>query len=492
MATKPLTLPNRWASDALYSSGPFIGDVCKVDPGAGVAGEGHRPGSLLPTAAEHENYQQNQVTTWVIDWLSLGSSAGASDAHIVETDSAGRTALTGLVVDDPVDEVAVEITGVNSLAPTVLVNCLTGATAVQANIGASGGTGFFAGVGAGLATAFRSLMVNSPAGSYAIDIDADAGTSGTCIRASHAGVGYALDVVSTGLSAAINAVASLVSASAMDISGGNTYTLGVVSGTPAGADAIRASTSSSSGAALRAITSLFAGSSGRAVFASGLGSAVGGEFISTANHAIIATGDTTSPVYGALKITETNARPTDSTVGQVAIVRPAVGVASQMMTSCPEDGGWRGHLSTTGGSALSHAYDAGPTVVIPASWTLLTPFLSINGDAPKAAGTALVRISFSLRITTDPFSLYLGLRILDITAGGGVIWTRSGSGTGAGAGWRYEGDSAGINDWRPQFSITVPIAIPAAGGRLWNLQALVTSASNVEFRDISVDYLGIL
>ncbi len=114
MATKPLTIPNRWASDALYSSGPFIGDVCKVDPGAGVAGEGHRPGSLLPTAAEHENYQQNQVTTWVIDWLSLGSSAGASDAHIVETDAAGRTALTGLVVDDPVDEGAVEITGVNT------------------------------------------------------------------------------------------------------------------------------------------------------------------------------------------------------------------------------------------------------------------------------------------------------------------------------------------------------------------------------------------
>ena len=492
MASKPSTIPNRWASDALYSSGPFIGDVCKVDPGAGIAGEGHRPGSLLPTAAEHENYQQNQVTTWVIDWLSLGSSAGAADAHIVETNSAGRATLAGLTVNDLADEVAVAITGANTLAPTLYVTCLTGATAIQANIGASDGRGFFVEVGIGRGTGFNCDLTNSPGGAYGVDVNADAGTLGTCIRSSHAGVGYALDVSSTGLFPAINAVAGLTASAVADISGGNTYALGVVSGTPAGADAIRASTSSVAGAALRAITSLFANSSGRAVFASGLGSAVGGEFISTANHAIIATGDTTSPVYGALKITETNARPTDSTVGQVAIVRPAVGVASQLMTSCPEDGGWRGHLSTSGGSALSHAYDAGPIVVIPASWTLLTPFLSINGDAPKAAGTALVRISFSLRITTDPFSLYLGLRILDITAGGGTIWTRSGSGTGAGAGWRYEGDSAGINDWRPQFSITVPIAIPAAGGRLWNLEALVTSSSNVEFRDISVDYLGML
>ena len=59
MATKPSTIPRVWASSALYTNGPFIGDVMKVDPGAGIAAAGHRPGASFPTAAEHENFQQN-------------------------------------------------------------------------------------------------------------------------------------------------------------------------------------------------------------------------------------------------------------------------------------------------------------------------------------------------------------------------------------------------------------------------------------------------
>ena len=55
MATKPTTLPRVWAVAGVYATGPFIGSVSNSDPGAGIAGEGHRPGSLWPTAAEHEN-----------------------------------------------------------------------------------------------------------------------------------------------------------------------------------------------------------------------------------------------------------------------------------------------------------------------------------------------------------------------------------------------------------------------------------------------------
>jgi hypothetical protein len=104
MATKPVVLPNIWANNGVYNNGPFVGSPQSVDPGAVIATSGHRPGALWPTAAEHENFQQLQITTWVRQWLSAGSFAGASDAHIVETGPTGRTALTGLDVTNTVSE----------------------------------------------------------------------------------------------------------------------------------------------------------------------------------------------------------------------------------------------------------------------------------------------------------------------------------------------------------------------------------------------------
>ena len=133
MATKPVTYPNIWDSSGIYTTGPFIGSVSIVDPGVGVAGEGHRPGSLYPTAAEHENYQQFQLTTWVTTWLALGSSAGAADAHILETDSVGRFRAVGARFVDAVDETVLDITGANTLVPAVFVT--SAATSYQANMG---------------------------------------------------------------------------------------------------------------------------------------------------------------------------------------------------------------------------------------------------------------------------------------------------------------------------------------------------------------------
>ena len=60
MATKPVTLPNIWDSVGVYATGPFIGSISIVDPGAGIAGEGPRPGSLFPTAARMINALRRQ------------------------------------------------------------------------------------------------------------------------------------------------------------------------------------------------------------------------------------------------------------------------------------------------------------------------------------------------------------------------------------------------------------------------------------------------
>ena len=104
MATKPVTLPQAWGVGPNWTTGPFIGSPVKSDPGVGIAADGHRPGSNFPTAAEHENFQQFQVTKWVRDWLFAGSSLGLPDAHIVETNATGRATLHGLDVDNNNDE----------------------------------------------------------------------------------------------------------------------------------------------------------------------------------------------------------------------------------------------------------------------------------------------------------------------------------------------------------------------------------------------------
>lgn len=135
MATKPATLPRPWATLANYDTGPFIGQPMKADPGVGIAASGHRPGAAFPTPAEYENYQQYHVTNWVDTWLALGSSAGAADAHIVEANSVGRSALVGLDLDDGVDEVVLDIVSSNTFVPAVQVDATAGGgTAFQAII----------------------------------------------------------------------------------------------------------------------------------------------------------------------------------------------------------------------------------------------------------------------------------------------------------------------------------------------------------------------
>ena len=134
---------------------------------------------MFPTPAEYENYQQNQITTWVVNWLSLGSSAGAADAHIVETDATGRSALVGLDLNDAIDETVLNVTGVNTIAPTAVYTCTTGATVVQAAVGNSTGTAFSASVGTGAGTGLDATLASSAAGgtkSSAMDTESAAAT----------------------------------------------------------------------------------------------------------------------------------------------------------------------------------------------------------------------------------------------------------------------------------------------------------------------------
>lgn len=96
MATKPVATVPIWASAATWSAGPDIGDATKQDSTA-VAVQGHIAGATNPTMAFHQNDWQNKVSN-VCAWVEAGSSAGAADTHIIETDADGKTSVRKLDV----------------------------------------------------------------------------------------------------------------------------------------------------------------------------------------------------------------------------------------------------------------------------------------------------------------------------------------------------------------------------------------------------------
>lgn len=87
---KPVIASFLWATDVNYSTGPaaLIGTATKVLPPTGESDEGWKADQKPP--AQWENFKENLLTLYV-DWVRDGSSAAGLDAHIVETDSTGKT-----------------------------------------------------------------------------------------------------------------------------------------------------------------------------------------------------------------------------------------------------------------------------------------------------------------------------------------------------------------------------------------------------------------
>ena len=501
MATKPVTTPRLWATDAVYSSGPFIGDPTKADPGVGIAAEGHRPGSLNPTAAEHENYQQNLLTTWVANWLYLGTSAPLAAAHLQECDAAGRAGILGVDITDPNDETALNVTSANTLAPGSLFTCTTGATAVQAAIGNSAGVGFSAPVGSGAGTGFSSRLTGSIAGASGLAIDADATTAGNGATITHDGSGAGISITATGTGSAIDVIGSALALYGARIIGGGFASLlaegvgsafGAIirSSTTAGSAGLAAALANNTGKAISITTPAGSTTAARGIFASVSGSAAAAEFVSAGYHGAIISGDTTSPTYGALKIEEQDTIPSSFLDNQIARVRPGFGIATHLMESCLLDAGWRGFLSTTGGSAAVLGEYAGPTFQNSVgAWASVLAFTAVNGNAPKTAGRKIIlRINISARSGVVATDTTLNLRIYDNTALS-YVWTRTGTGTGAGAGYYIAGTA--IAGWTQPMTLFVPLTIPAAGPRSWTLEFGNGVATSVYVRDIVVEALGL-
>jgi len=116
MATRPTIPILVRASATNYTTGPppLVATVTKIDPESTLPGqtiEGWKVDSPLgsfPIFAQWKNFFENRNDQWV-EWVTNGSSAGAKDAHVVETDIDGRTTVAGATITGDVNRVGLTV-----------------------------------------------------------------------------------------------------------------------------------------------------------------------------------------------------------------------------------------------------------------------------------------------------------------------------------------------------------------------------------------------
>jgi hypothetical protein len=495
MATKPATAPRRWGTNPLYTTGPFIGQPGKVDPGIGVAAEGHRPGAAFPTPAEFENYQQDRITNWVTDWLRLGAFDPDPDAHLVETDATGRAGVHGLDVINTVDEIAVNISGVNTFVPTVLATCATGATVFQADIGTSSGTGFSCSVqGAGVGSAFNATLTTSSTGAAGLRVTGlNTGAVGVDIDfTGGAGLPFRITNGANNTRAAFIDSLGSVTAMGLDVRVGGFSAAIQATGGPGGGNAVRAFQQGGTGYAVYATTSATATSAARAVRAVASGAATGleavaassigadnaavrasvtGGFASSELHFVGRAGDSTTTSAGRVN--------QNTTTGTLTISDPYVGEQKDFHAS-------RGGLALGCGANNS----ATNTNNNSAAYTTAAILNLVGLNAPRRAGVKVVlRFSCSAgrTSTVNPTGI-IDFQLIDVTANPGVhIFRRQGAGNLVGAGYILTENSLG---WQKCITFDFEYTIPAAGDRIFHCEFKPSTTDGVIIRDPVLTPLG--
>lgn len=489
MATKPLVLPRAWASNALYTTGPFIGQPQKVDPGVGVAAEGHRPGSLFPTAAEHENYQQDRITAWIRDWVFFGTSTTAQNAHIVETNANGRAGLHGLTVFDSLDETAVDITGSNTLAPTMTVTCAGDATRVQAELGNTAGTGFSATTNLGAATAFSAFMFGSPAGASGMRVTADAATAGVGMRVDHAGTGVAANFRHTGtpaIGAAVNVSCVGPGATAGIDSRGSQSGAGVrgYGNAFASANGVEGILENNLGWGLYGITASNASSASRGVKGWGRNTADGVEALVTGTGAalrVVATALATTAIYVPGKAGDStntfNGRADYNTVTETWV------------HSDQNASNYRDFWSSRGGLCIGGG--VGGVTQSNGAWVTAATLILTGNNAPRRGGRQVWLVFTCDARTLSAVPNTVNVRIFDVTddpVNPIASSVRSGTGTAPTAGFALTGVTT---DWERTIHYPFLYTVPAAGDRTFRVEVQRATATSIAVRDGSLYPIGL-
>jgi hypothetical protein len=491
MATKPVTTPQIWASNALYTTGPFIGQPSKVVPAGAVAAEGHRPGANFPTPAEYENQQQNRITDWIVSWLALGSSAGAADAHIVETDTTGRSALVGLDLNDAVDETVLNVTGVNTIAPTAVYTCTTGATVVQAAVGNSTGTAFSASVGTGAGTGLDATLAGSAAGGAGIRIT----TNGVCAAdgivltcaAGHVGDGIIVDASAAGGTAisvlGSNARSAIDATAAGNQSAGQFTGAGLGSGIEAnsggtaGASGVAAQSLNNTGFGVTATVPVTATGAAAAVRAAGRGAGQGVTATAVTGAAVSASASNSAGV--AIYMPGKAGDPSTFVVGSLdcntvtsTLVTPLSGVYRDVRTSIGNccTGGTVGNKATTAGAV---------------NWQPAASFTLSAGDAPARVGRTLrLRFRCDARLLVANAGMTLNVQISRTAPGPTTILvSRYGTGFTDAAGYYM---SEATTAWQRTIIIDFDYTIAFTGTHTFLAEILAFGGTDIRIRDAAL------
>jgi hypothetical protein len=427
-----------------------------VTPPAGVAAEGHRPGAANPTAAEHENSQQFWLTTWIATWLALGSSAGAADAHPLETDSTGLGRVAQWWVQ-----------AMSAKPWSLFVQAPPGAGfAIAATGGSLFGDATISTTSTGPGPALEAASTTAGYGILVTKSGSGAGQ-----RINHSGSGIGLDVNYTGTNGAVVVVGG-ASVQAMTVTGGvGQLAIGGVSGnnataaigglgvgTAAGVDGQGGNTSAAPGTRGSAAHPSAPGVHGRTAVAPGSGTGVLGEGrgtgqvgvtgLSLSGPAFLFQGDSSSPLYPLGRFVPQDADPTASTnTGDFTL-----GVQNQLRY-CVAGFGYKPVLSlpTTGSACYAIASQlANATVNYGSSFVavLTASCLASQGNGFYSSALAhRVRVRFIADVRTGVAAAdYANVRFVDVTGGGAVtIFTWSGAGTAANAGFALP---VATTDWQ--------------------------------------------
>lgn len=486
MPTKPSDQPEYWATDAVYTTGPFIGQPQKVVPPGAFAAEGHRPGSLYPTPAEYENSQQNRITG-LARWVFAGTFNPDANAHIVETASSGYAGLFGLDITNTVDAAsAFTVSSVNTLIPAAYIECLTGASGLQVNVGTSAAAAIEGDTFAGTGTCVAAVMTGTLAGGAGLRATADAATTADALVVDHAGSGRGAVITHTGASGVALRVTGNTGDAAIEASaaGNQSAVIATAAGTGVGVIGVSSATAGSvgvygvlannTGAGVYGITGGGAGTSATGVLGEGLasGAAVRGTGTNYAGGVFSSTNAAGVALYFPGKATD----PTNVFDGRLDFNT----TTRTLVLSDSSDSAYRDVWTSRGGLAIGATTGDSATTLGGVAWVTLCTLNLTGSNAPHRGGVTLaLRFMGTARsVAGAGVANTLNIRIRDTTAGATLV-TYAGAGAGAGAGF-YLPAAPATFDWTTTIGFDVSYTIPSAGNRTFVAEIQTATANNIQ------------
>lgn len=432
------------------------GGANRVTPSGGKIALGWEGGEA-PSSSYFNwwQFETGEITAWVLD----GSSAGAADAHIVETDASGFTSVRQLTALGPTgDNYGVAGQG-SGIAPGVTGlggngnaggsgDTLNGGFGVRGISGSGTGVAGVLGIGrsGGNHPGVHGVGAGTSAGVYG----ASTSTSGTGIEGQGGSVsGVGVHGIGGGSGAGVRGDGGAGGPGVWGVTPDTTAAYGVLGSTSSGSDADCAG-----------------------VRGTGIGDAMGVFGRSVDGYGVVA--EAGNAVRSSLRVVPQSADPSTAANGDIAYVDD--GTVSDLRARVRA--GWRSVMWRTLGQCHAHAYEGGP---IDSNDSVLwadicEPDLVAPFD-PRVAGDVLIRVTGE--VLRDGSDSDIQLQIFDDTANvsvgtRGVILFQTG------------------NEYERDISWEMIYTLPAPGPRQFTMRFRRSGGSDiVSIRNVMVTIDGV-